>query len=218
MSLKFVSKNKLSTKNLEVSLEDGLKISEKLTQFLRNLNCILPESHRDKNFYHEVKSISAPQVGINKRVIVILADSEPLVLINPVIIEKGKEKLIYPEYNPNVSKKLYKNFRHLSIVVKCDNHKEPLFLQPTQMPLENDTFFKDIGLKQSVLAQQQIDLLNNRLLTNNPDIKISTHIPKNNVQKYGRNDKVYIEKDNEQQFIKYKIAEPLIKNEGWKII
>ena len=41
--------------------------------------------------------LAANQIGINKRVCVINVKEEPLILINPEIIEKSKETFVFPE-------------------------------------------------------------------------------------------------------------------------
>jgi hypothetical protein len=42
--------------------------------------------------------------------------------------------------------------------------------------------------------------------------------PQKNELKFGRNQKVMIQKDGETQFIKYKYALKLIENENWSLL
>ena len=61
------------------SIKDGEEIGIKLLHELRNSENGI--------------GLAANQIGINKRVCVINVKEEPLVLINPKIIEKSKKKL-----------------------------------------------------------------------------------------------------------------------------
>ena len=42
--------------------------------------------------------------------------------------------------------------------------------------------------------------------------------PQATIKNYGRNDKVSIEKNGEVQLLKWKKAQELVKNQGWKVI
>ena len=75
-------KNKLQEKCSPVSIKEGEEIGVRLLHELR-------ESENGIG-------LAANQIGINKRVCVVNV-KEPLVLINPKIVEKSKEQFIFPE-------------------------------------------------------------------------------------------------------------------------
>ena len=75
-------KNKLSKPCEITSLKDGEDIAARLLHELR----------QSENGI----GLAANQIGINKRVCVINV-KEPLVLINPKIVEKSENKFIFPE-------------------------------------------------------------------------------------------------------------------------
>ena len=74
-------KNKLTTPCEIVSLEEGEEIAIRLLHELRNSNT-------------PGIGLAANQIGINKRVCVVNV-KEPIVLINPEIVEKSKEKFLF---------------------------------------------------------------------------------------------------------------------------
>jgi len=209
MEYKLVSKTKLIRTNTQVlNEEEGKQITSKLLEALTQ--------------FHENKipllALSAPMIGICKRVIVTMCNgSEPKVFINPEIIEKSQDLVFYVEHNPCVSSKHYKTIRSRSITVK-DSSTNYVRIFSNEVELKEEKMYSDLGLRECVLLQEQIELLNNVLLCNNSDIKVNKFVKKEPIQKYGRNDKVYIEKDGESQFIKYKLAIELINKENWKLI
>ena len=70
--------------------------------------------------------LAANQIGINKRVCVINVKEEPLILINPEIIERSKETFVFPEGCLSFPNKHVRTIRNTSIKVKADNHDEEL--------------------------------------------------------------------------------------------
>ena len=207
MRYKLASKNDLLKTNHRVeSLEEGNKIVE-------ILKLAIKQFHDEKI---PVLVLSAPMIGINKRVIISVCDTiEPKIFINPEIVNKGQDLVAFNELNPCVSRKIYKTVRHASVTIKDDSTSVPRIFS-NKNPLGSG--IQDDSLRESCILQEQIELLNNILLCNNQDIKLNKFNKKQDVQKYGRNDKVYIEKDGESQFIKYKFAKELIEKENWKLI
>ena len=67
--------------------------------------------------------------------------------------------------------------------------------------------------QQQTPAPSVIDVKN--LKTNKEPTQTATQ---RNIKKFGRNDKVSIKKGTQQKTIKWKVAEPLIKNEGWALV
>ena len=75
-------KNKLTTPCEVVSVKEGEDIAANLLQELRQSESGI--------------GLAANQIGIQKRVCVVNV-KEPLVLINPKIVEKSKEQFVFPE-------------------------------------------------------------------------------------------------------------------------
>ena len=92
---------KLKTKCQVVSLSEGEEIGVRLLHELR----------QSKNGI----GLAANQIGINKRVCVVNV-KEPLVLINPKIVEKSKEQFVFPEGCLSFPDSKLKTMRHESIV------------------------------------------------------------------------------------------------------
>lgn len=161
--------------------------------------------------------LSANQIGIAKSVsVVCIPDQEPLTLINPEITEYSPETIIYREGCLSVPGKVVWTKRNLTIKISTLNHANILEFGPDVMPPTKESVASDYGLLKSVCIQHEVDHLNGRLITDD-DVRIIPPAAKANV-KYGRNDKVVIEKDGATQFIKYKNALELIANDGWKLI
>jgi len=196
------NKNKLRipTKKCE-SVETGEEISKRLFQALDE---------------HNGFGLSANQIGINASVCVVKVrdDEEPKVLINPRIVEESSEMVSYYEGCLSIPGKGYRTIRHQSIKVACDNWVNEIEFGPDEETLAEETFWKDKGLLECVCIQHEIDHLNGKLIID-PDRKLKQEALR--AVKYGRNEKVLVEKDGETQFIKYKKAQLLLED-GWKII
>ena len=100
-------KNKLEKPCEVVSLSEGEEIGVRLLHELR----------QSKNGI----GLAANQIGINKRVCVINV-KEPVVLINPKIIERSKETFVFPEGCLSFPKDKIRTTRHVSIKVEADNY------------------------------------------------------------------------------------------------
>ena len=70
--------------------------------------------------------LAANQIGYDKRICVVNV-KEPIVLINPKIIDKSKETYVFPEGCLSFPNKKIKTTRHVSISVECDNIDSTLF-------------------------------------------------------------------------------------------
>ena len=99
-------KNKLKTKCSPVSIDEGEEIGVRLLHELR----------QSENGI----GLAANQIGIQKRVCVINV-KEPLVLINPRIVEKSKEQFVFPEGCLSFPDDKIKTIRHESIVAIVKN-------------------------------------------------------------------------------------------------
>ena len=151
--------------------------------------------------------LAANQIGINKRVCVVNV-KEPLVLINPKIINKSKEKFVFPEGCLSFPNDKIKTIRYESVVVEADNHQGKLSFSANSKDI-NDAF-------ECVCVQHEIDHLDgitmfDREFKSEPIVK-----GKNAPLKIGRNEKVTITKGSESKVLKYKKIAPMLED-GWTL-
>jgi len=186
-------KNKLQEKCSPVSIKEGEEIGVRLLHELRESNNGI--------------GLAANQIGINKRDCVINV-KEPLVLINPKIVEKSKEQFIFPEGCLSFPDDKIKTTRQQDIVVEADNHDGKLSFSANSKDI-NDAF-------ECVCVQHEIDHLDgitmfDREFKNEPLVR-----GKNAPQKIGRNEKVTITKGSESKVLKYKKVQPMLED-GWTL-
>lgn len=196
-------KNYLRKKTSPVSsIEEGEEIAKKLIEAMEEIKYGI--------------GLSANQIGILKSVSVVRAkkDNPPLILMNPTIVERSKEKIGYVEGCLSLPGKRTNTVRNLKVVVNTLNHANPLPFGPETEPVTQNSISDDYGILESVCVQHEIDHLEGILMT---DDSVRAVIETKKTVKYGRNDKVVVEKNGETQYIKYKKALELVK-EGWKII
>ena len=184
-------KSKLQEKCSPVSVKEGEEIGVRLLHELR-------ESENGIG-------LAANQIGINKRVCVINV-KEPLVLINPKIVKKSKEKFVFAEGCLSFPDSKLKTMRHQDIVVEADNHNGKLSFSANSKDI-NDAF-------ECVCVQHEIDHLDgitmfDREFRQEPIVR-GVNVPK----KIGRNEKVTITKGSESKVLKYKKIAPMLKD-GW---
>ena len=179
------------TKSCEkVSVEEGEKIATELFEIL--------------NKRKDGIGLAANQIGINKRVAV-LNVKEPIVLINPMIVETD-DIIQYYEGCLSFPKKSCNTTRYKNVVVECDNSKSKLYFGP-----EDDE--DEMGLLESVCIQHEIDHLNGvRIMDREYKLK-----PIKAKKKFGRNEMVGITDGKTYKEIKYKKALPLIDSGKWEI-
>ena len=153
--------------------------------------------------------LSANQIGLDIRACVINV-VEPLVLINPRVVEVSQDTVAYVEQClsiPKTMRKPVKTVRHKSITIECDNLGTVVFSPDNKIGnwKDGEEFFQDMGLLECVCAQHEIDHLNGVLITDpirryNP----TYYAPKT----YGRNEMVMVKLPNgETEFMKYKKAQ-----------
>ena len=147
--------------------------------------------------------LAANQIGINKRVCVINVKEEPLILINPEIIERSKETFVFPEGCLSFPNKHVRTIRNTSIKVKADNHDEELTFSV------NSKDYKDAF--ECACVQHEIDHLDGITMF---DREFKQEPIK--VNKIGRNEKVTLTKGSESKIIKFKKAQPLLEA-GWTL-
>ena len=199
--------NPLIKKKLqEVSVEEGLAIATELFQIL--------------NKRRDGIGLASNQVGIDAQVAVVNV-IEPLVLINPKIISKENPIdfyegcLSYP--GQGVSTQRYRDV----IISTAQSESNWYFsgadsLQNVRGSWEQEhkKNEQEKRLLEAICVQHEIDHLNgvtifNRQVNNTP--------VQRQVKKYGRNEKVTIQKDSETKIIKYKKAQNFLK-QGWEIL
>ena len=147
--------------------------------------------------------LAANQIGINKRVCVINVKEEPLILINPEIIERSKETFVFPEGCLSFPNKHVRTIRNTSIKVKADNHNEELTFSADSKDYK-DAF-------ECACVQHEIDHLDGITMF---DREFKQEPIK--VNKIGRNEKVTLTKGSESKVIKYKKVQPLLEA-GWTL-
>ena len=153
--------------------------------------------------------LSANQLGLDVRACVINV-KEPLILINPKIVETSSDTVAYVEQClsiPKSMRKPVKTVRYKSIKVECDNLGTVVFTPDNELSNWKDSneFFNDMGLLECVCAQHEIDHLNGKLITDSSNRYNPTYYaPKT----YGRNEMVMVKLPNgETEFMKYKKAQ-----------
>ena len=160
--------------------------------------------------------LSANQIGINKRACVINV-KEPLVLINPRVVEVSEESVVYVEQclsMPKTMRKPVQTVRFKTITVECDNLGTVIFSPDSKEEWKtSEEFYNDEGMLECVVAQHEIDHLEGRLIT---DRRYTQTITRG--KKYGRNERVMVKlSDGSTEFMKYKKAEPLL-SQGAEIL
>jgi peptide deformylase len=184
------------------SIEEGQEIANKLIEALDELSNGI--------------GLSAIQIGIPKAVSVIRVkkDSVPIILMNPVIVDSSKEKMMFTEGCLSIPGKLSNTIRSMKVTVSTLNHANPMPFGPDTEPVTQESVRSDYGLLECVCVQHEIDHTNGVLMIDE-GVRYVQKVEK--TIKHGRNDKVVVEKNGETQYIKYKKALDLVK-EGWKII
>ena len=163
--------------------------------------------------------LSANQIGLDVRACVINV-KEPLVLINPKVVEVSKDTVAYVEQCLSLEKtmrKPVKTVRHKSFQVETDNLGLVEFSPDSETGTweNSNEFFSDEGMLECVCAQHEIDHLNGVLITDTERRYTQTLTSS---KKYGRNERVMVKlPSGETEFMKYKKAEPLL-SQGAEIL
>ena len=158
--------------------------------------------------------LAANQIGINKRVCV-LNVKEPVILINPKIVEKSEEMFVFMEGCLSFPDEAVKTQRHKWVKVKADNHKSTLYFSVWNDDSE-EGYDKDKYLMmayETACVQHEIDHLDGKTMY---DRQLVLSPWKRENEKIGRNTKVLIKKGSESKTIKYKKFEQMEKD-GWTL-
>jgi len=148
--------------------------------------------------------LAANQVGINKRVCVINV-KEPIVLVNPRIVETSEETFVFPEGCLSFPNKHIRTTRFVEIVVETDNHDSQLSFSADGEDV-NDAF-------ECACVQHEID---HTLGITMFDREYKPE-PVKSDKLYGRNEKVTITDGKETKTLKYKKAQHLL-NSDWELV
>jgi len=186
-------KIKLQEKCSPVSVKEGEEIGVRLLHELR----------QSENGI----GLAANQIGINKRVCVINV-KEPIVLINPKIVEKSKEQFIFPEGCLSFPDSKIKTQRHQDIVVEADNHEGQLSFSANSKNI-NDAF-------ECVCVQHEIDHLDGITMFDREFKQEPMVRGENAPSKIGRNQRVTLTKGSESKTLKYKKVESMLED-GWTL-
>ena len=148
--------------------------------------------------------LAANQIGINKRVCVINV-KEPLVLINPRIVERSQEEFIFPEGCLSFPNKHIKTMRNVSVVVETDNHEGKLSFSAESEDI-NNAF-------ECACVQHEIDHLDGITMFDRAYVAQPYKAP----EKIGRNERVTITDGKETKELKWKKAQPLVESGDWEM-
>ena len=148
--------------------------------------------------------LAANQVGINKRVCVINV-KEPIVLINPRIVERSQEEFLFPEGCLSFPNKHVKVMRNVSVVVETDNHEGKLSFSAESEDI-NNAF-------ECACVQHEIDHLDGITMFDRAYVAQPYKAP----EKIGRNERVTITDGKETKELKWKKAQPLVESGDWEM-
>ena len=184
-------KNKLKQKCIEVTdFTEAEKIAAELLSELSNSKKGI--------------GLAANQIGYDKRICVVNV-KEPLVLINPKIIDKSKETFVFPEGCLSFPNKKIKTQRYVSVSVECDNIDSTLFFTADSSKIEDAL--------ECACIQHEIDHLDGITMY---ERQVKGVTIKREGKKIGRNEKVTITKGTESKVLKYKKA-TLLLEDGWTL-
>jgi peptide deformylase len=166
---------------------------------------------------HQGLGMSANQIGLNKRICVINVREEPLVLVNPTIVEESEEKIMYFEgclSLPKTMKKPIKTVRSYGVKVKADNFPDVLDFSTKERKHEDiNALFGDVDLLESVCVQHEIDHLNGLTIR---DRQYTETVRLTTFAKMGRNERFILKKENETLSVKKKNLSTYLE-QGWEV-
>ena len=189
----------------EVTVDEGLSVA-------RDLLNILAERK-------DGIGLAANQVGIDANVAVVNV-REPIILINPKILEQWDE-VPYYEGCLSYKGKGIQTKRYKNIVIKTEQEESELYFSGAENPSDgkgtwerkqSDKQDEELRLLETVCIQHEIDHLNGMTIL---DRQAVTTIV--NKEKYGRNEIVMITDGKETKDLKWKKAKPLIDSGKWEL-
>ena len=201
----FKEDNPLIQKKLRrVTVEEGYEIATELFQIL--------------NKRGDGIGLAANQVGIDAQVAVVNV-REPLVLINPKIIEKHNEIPFYEGCLSYPGKGVHTK-RYRDVIIQTAQSESGWYFSGAgdvvdnargSWEVERKTKDQELRILESVCIQHEIDHLNGVVCM---DRKVNTTVKVD--KKIGRNSLVTIKKGDAVKVLKYKKAQNFL-NQGWAI-
>lgn len=166
------------------------------------------EEYKKETEHIKKKWFTALDVNLNKRIISLNFDEdETLTLVNPKIVDKAKQPIVYFEMDSNKNK-IRKTVRYPSVTIESDNMETIQLSADTLKWKDRNDLLNDVGLFLCVMAQRLINSIDGIDITHK-SVAYNTQIISK--KKYGRNDRVMVKSpDGEVSFMKYKKAEPLL--------
>ena len=148
--------------------------------------------------------LAANQIGINKRVCVINV-KEPLILINPKIVEHSEEQFMFAEGCLSFPGKHVKTGRYTSVTIESDNHEGKMVFTADSKDI-NDAF-------ECACVQHEIDHLDGITMFERAMVAQPYKAPKTP----GRNERVTITDGKQTKELKWKKAQPLVESGDWEM-
>ena len=148
--------------------------------------------------------LAANQIGINKRVCVVNV-KEPIVLVNPRIVEKSEEQFMFAEGCLSFPGKHVRTGRYASVTIEADNHEGKMVFTAESENI-NDAF-------ECACVQHEIDHLDGITMFDRSVIAQPHKAP----EKIGRNERVTITDGKETKELKWKKAQPLVESGDWEM-
>ena len=148
--------------------------------------------------------LAANQIGINKRVCVVNV-KEPLVLINPRIVEHSEEQFMFAEGCLSFPDQHVRTGRFVEVTVEADNHEGKLKFSADSKDI-NDAF-------ECACVQHEIDHLDGITMFD----RAMVAQPHRATEKIGRNERVTITDGKETKELKWKKAQPLVESGDWEM-
>ena len=195
----------INKKLKEVTVDEGLSIAKDLFNIL---------AERKDGI-----GLAANQVGIDAAVAVVNV-REPIILINPKIVEQWDE-VPYYEGCLSFKGKSIRTKRYKNIVIHTEQEECDWYFSGAENPSDGKGSWEkqqsaeqdqQIRLLESICVQHEIDHLNGMTIM---DRRVVTTLV--NKKKFGRNEIVMITDGKETKNLKYKKAKPLIDSGEWEI-
>ena len=150
--------------------------------------------------------LAANQIGIQKRVCVVNV-KEPVVLINPKIVDKSEETFVFPEGCLSFPNKHVRTIRSVEITVEADNHESKLVFSADSKDIKD--------AMECACIQHEIDHLDGITMF---DREFKQKPIKRKTKKIGRNDKVKITNGTDFKIVKYKKVKNFINDGSWTLV
>lgn len=176
------------------------------------------ELYKDRTSKLKGVVFTSNDIGLEKRIVSVrLIGEDDLVLVNPVIVEKPDNLLVYFEKDSNKANKVRKTIRYPYLIVDTDNLGRVEFKATN----ENNKWeslnhlMEDAGLFEAVLVQRAIDAIDGIDITDKSRAYTETVQSK---KEPSRNERVMLQSSaGETVFVKYKKAEEYIKM-GYRLL